>query len=122
MRMHMSAALLGAILSLQAVAATCDVEVDEHSLFTVTVDGRPFKDKRFVTYDDAVRLRDVLVYSGACRRQSELARCEVRDAGAGLFKVVRGGREFDVHSRHASYERAYADAKRLERLHLCYLE
>jgi hypothetical protein len=105
-----------------AAAVDCDVQVDSRSLYTVTLDGRPYKNKRYVSYDDALMLRDVLVATGACRLADPVHRCEVREEGAGGFKVIRGGSVFVGFSSHASYEAAYAEARKLAEKHLCVLK
>ncbi|MDX1432639.1 MAG: hypothetical protein R3286_09340 [Gammaproteobacteria bacterium] len=116
--------LLGlcAIPTGHAVAATCDIEVDARSLYSVTVDGQPFKDKRYLTYDDALGLRDVLVSSGVCKRAQPSRKCSVRKEGAGIYKLTRGGTEFDRHAVYSSYETAFAEARKLADRQVCYVE
>ena len=111
-----------AMFAEQAMAATCDIEVDARALYAVTVDGHPFKDKHYLTYDDALALRDVLVSSGVCKRAKVSRKCDVRKEGAGIFKITRDGREFDRHSVYTSYENAFAEARKLADMHVCYVE
>ena len=113
---------LCALQAESAPAATCDIEVDARSLYSVTVDGRVYKNKRYVTYDDALGVRDVLVSSGVCEPAPPSRKCEVRKEGAGIYKLTRGGTEFDRYAVYSSYETAFAEARKLADRQVCYLE
>ena len=100
--------------------ATRTGEIYQHEI--VTVDGQPFRNKHYLTYDDAVSLRDVLVSTGMCRQSQNLRRCAVRSAGGGLFAVHRGGVNFHAKVSFATYEAALEQVKALVSAKLCYLE
>ncbi len=93
--------------------------MDSGSLYAVTVDGRPYKNKHYVSYDDALKLRDVLVATGACRLAAPVHRCEVREESPGAFRVIRGGEVFDPYAVHGSYEEGRAEVRELTERHLC---
>ena len=124
MRILSALCLLGAF-SVQAAeppAAICDIEIDNHALYVVTVDGAAFKDKHYLTYDDAVQLRDVLVGTGMCTRATTLRQCSVEPLGSGKYQVTRDGVKFHSKAAYATYQDAQKLAKDLERVDLCVLD
>ena len=114
---------IGAAFGLAAAnaAPTCDIDVESrYGLYLVTVDGEAYKGKMYVTHDDAVRLRDVLIHSGHCLRARQLKRCAVRIVSKGKFKIQRGGADFfQPKVTFASVGDARVQAKRLAQVELC---
>ena len=102
-----------------AQAAVCDIEVDPNfPLYMVTVDGKAFKNKRYVDPTDALALRDVLVSTGVCQRTKKLRRCSVRE-NSGQYVVFRGNVNFDPMAVFKKPERAKRHARKLAKDHLC---
>lgn len=101
---------------------TCDIEVDtQMSVYMVTVGGVPYRNKRYLTYDDAVRLRDVLVSAGACDRAGPPRRCQLKLRAAGDYAIIRGGVNFDRYAKLRTLKAARKYASKLEKLKLCKL-
>jgi hypothetical protein len=98
----------------------CDIELDPRmSLYKVMVGSEPFRDKRYLTWDDAVGLRDVLVSSGACARAAGPRPCKVELLTAGNYAVLRDGVNFDPHAELRTLDAARAYARSLEKVSLC---
>jgi len=56
----------------------CDITVDPRmSVYMVVIAGAPYQDKRYLTWDDALKLRDVLVSVGACARAAAPKPCKL---------------------------------------------
>lgn len=124
MKLRLPLSVLGAalVVSGSANAAICDLEVESalgSPVYTVTVDGRAYKGKRYATVDDALQLRDVLVQIGECSRQSVLRQCGVERARNGEFYVMRGGSNFNFRMSYRSQEQAMREARTLASKHLC---
>ena len=106
-----------------APAAICDVEIDlQYNLFVITVDGQPFKGKRYIAYEDVVMLRDVLVETGECRLPATVYPCEVIDTGEGAYTVMRGGVDFSGLITFTSRDGATQYANELEADEVCVFE
>ncbi len=126
MKFTLPLSVLGAALLVtgSASAAICDLEVESalgNPVYTVTVDGRAYKNKKYATVDDALMLRDVLVDTGACSRQSVLRKCDVERARNGEFYVMRGGKNFNFRNGYRSEAQAMREARDLASKHLCRL-
>jgi hypothetical protein len=120
--------LLCAILSLfsgsapaaSAAQSLCDIEVDPRmNLYKVMANGKPFKGKRYLTWDDALLLRNVLVTSGVCKRVAPAKFCEVQLLTAGAYAVMRDGVNFDPIEKLRTLGAAHKYAKRLAKVKLC---
>lgn len=62
--------------SASAAAPTCGIEIHPRfNLYVISVDGKPFKNKHYVDYDDAALLQRVLVDSGHCVPSQKVAKC-----------------------------------------------
>jgi hypothetical protein len=100
----------------------CDIELDPHmSVYKVLVGSEPFQNKRYLTWDDAVGLRDVLVSAGACARAAGPKPCKVELLTAGNYAVLRDGVNFDPHANLRTMDAARAYARSLEKVSLCKL-
>ena len=98
----------------------CDITVDTRmSVYMVVVGGAPYRDKRYLTWDDALRLRDVLVAAGACDRAAPAKPCKLELVTAGAYAVVRDGVNFDPYAKLRTREAAREYARGLERAKLC---
>lgn len=101
-------------------AVVCDLEVDQHSLYVVTIDGQGYKNKRYLTWDDAVKLRDVLIASGSCQPNKKIVRtCSVTEFESGKFAVLRDGTVFDARARDTSHASAVRLLGALKRKRIC---
>ena len=122
MRHLLAMCFLGA-LSLtmgEAQAATCELQVDEQmGVYIIALDGAPFKNKRYLTYQDAVKLRDVLISSGTCRHPKNLRKCGVVELGVGKYAITWGGMTFDKYTSYASREMASRDIVKLTKKRIC---
>jgi hypothetical protein len=99
---------------------TCEVELDTRlSVYMVTVAGEPYRNKRYLTFDDAVKLRDVLVSAGACEKAGAPRDCELKLLAAGDYAVLRDGVNFDPYSRLRTLQQAKKQAHAMERMNLC---
>lgn len=126
MKFTLSLSVLGAALLAagNASAAICDLEVESalgSPVYTVTVDGRAYKNKKYATVEDALQLRDVLVQIGSCSRQSVLRKCDVERARNGEYYVMRGGVNFNNRTSYRSEAQAMREAENLASKHLCKL-
>ena len=126
MKFTVPLSVLGAALLMtgNASAAICDLEVESalgNPVYTVTVDGRAYKNKKYATVEDALQLRDVLVQIGSCSRQSVLRKCDVQRARNGEFYVMRGGINFNTRQSYRSEAQAIRQAENLASKHLCKL-
>ena len=98
----------------------CDVVLDSRlSVYVVTVAGEPYRNKRYLTSDDAVKLRDVLIAAGACERAAPARHCEVKLLAAGDYAIMRDGVNFDPYARLRTLKQANHYAKRLTKMKLC---
>lgn len=98
----------------------CDIKVDPRmSLYMVMADGQPYKNKRYLTWDDALRLRDVLVSAGVCVRAAPAKRCEVKLLTAGDYIVMRDGVSFDPYTKLRTLDAAHKYAAKLAKVRLC---
>lgn len=114
------AALCGPALADGPPEGECDIELDPRmSVYKVMVGSEPFQDKRYLTWDDAVGLRDVLVSSGACARAAGPRPCKVELITAGNYAVVRDGVNFDPYAKLRTLDAARAYARSLEKVSLC---
>lgn len=121
--------LLCGVLSLCSISASaagkkatnlCDIEVDPRmSLYMVMAGGKPYKGKRYLTWDDALRLRDFLVSAGECKRAAPAKLCEVKLLTAGAYAVMRDGVSFDPYTKLRTLEAAHKYAAKLARVRLC---
>ena len=106
-----------------AAAAICDVEIDlQYNLFVVTIDGEPFKGKRYIAYEDVVMLRDVLVETGECQLPAQVYACEVVVDGSGTHTVLRGGLDFSGLATFESRAGAVEYAHELEADNVCVVQ
>ena len=118
----MALCLLGALaLPMgEAQAATCELQVDaQMGMYIIALDGAPFKDKRYLTYQDALKLRDVLIGSGTCRHPKNLRKCGVVELGVGKFAITWGGVNFDKYTSYKSREHAGKDLRKLAKKKIC---
>jgi len=98
----------------------CDITVDTRmSVYMVVIGGSPYQDKRYLTWDDALKLRDVLVAAGACVRPAGPKPCKLELIAAGNYAVVRDGVNFDPYAKLRTREAARTYARSLEREKLC---
>ena len=98
----------------------CDVRMDPRmSVYMVLVGDRPFQDKRYLTWDDAVGLRDVLVSAGACARAAGPKPCTLELIAAGNYAVMREGVNFDPYAKLRTLEAAKKYVRTLEKAKLC---
>ena len=103
-----------------AADGECDIQVDARmSVYMVMVDSEPYRDKRYLTWDDALKLRDVLVSAGACERASRPKPCKLELAAAGKYMVLRDGVDFDPYAQLRTLNAARSYARTLERAKLC---
>ena len=103
-----------------AADEVCDITVDPRmSVYMVVIGGAPYQDKRYLTWDDALRLRDVLVSAGACSRAAGPKPCKLELIAAGNYAVVRDGVNFDPYAKLRTREAARRYARDLEREKLC---
>lgn len=114
------AALYGASRADGPPEGECDIELDPNmSVYKVLVGSEPFQNKRYLTWDDAVGLRDVLVSSGACERAAGPRPCKVELLTAGNYAVLRDGVNFDPYANLRTLDAARAYARSLEKVSLC---
>lgn len=114
------AALCGPVRADGPPEGECDIELDSRmSLYKVMVGREPFQNKRYLTWDDAVGLRDVLVSAGACERAAGPRPCKVERLTAGNYAVLRDGVNFDPHAILRTLDAARAYARSLESVRLC---
>lgn len=100
--------------------AECDIQVDARmAVYMVIVGGQPYRDKRYLTWDDALKLRDVLVSAGACERAAGPKPCKLELAAAGDYAVVRDGINFDRYAKLRTLDAARDYARKLEQAKLC---
>jgi hypothetical protein len=100
--------------------AVCDILLDTRmSVYKVMVGEQPFQNKRYLTWDDAIKLRDVLVSSGACARAAGPRPCTLKIIAAGNYAVVRDGVNFDPYASLRTIEAAREYASSLEKAQLC---
>ena len=100
----------------------CDIRMDPRmSVYMVMVGDQPFRDKRYLTWDDAVKLQTVLVSAGACARAAGPRPCKVELITAGNYAVVRDGVNFDPYSKLRTIEAAVKYGRSLEKARLCKL-
>ena len=98
----------------------CDIQVDVRMhVYMVMVAGEPYRDKRYLTWDDALKLREVLVSAGACERASAPKPCKLEIAAAGDYVILRDGVNFDPYAKLRTLDAARKYARRLERAKLC---
>ncbi len=98
----------------------CDIQVDVRmSVYMVMVAGAPYREKRYLTWDDALKLRDVLVSAGACERASKPKPCTLEIRAAGEYVVLRDGVNFDPYTKLRTLAAAQKYARTLERAKLC---
>ena len=98
----------------------CDIAVDTRmSVYVVLVGNAPYQDKRYLTWDDALKLRDVLVSAGACNRASKPKPCRVKLLAAGSYAVLRDGVNFDPYAKLRTEKAARAYAGKLAKVKLC---
>lgn len=70
-------------------APVCGIEIHPRfNLYVVNVDGKPFKNKHYVDYDDAALLHRVLVDGGRCVPAQTVAKCDP-SGNAGHARIVR---------------------------------
>jgi hypothetical protein len=121
--------LAGAVLLLMQVGTVradgapdevCDVELDSRmSVYMVTVAGEPYRGKRYLTFDDAVKLRDVLKGAGACDRLAAPRACKVKLLAAGDYAIMRDGVNFDPYAKLRTLKQARRYARSMVRMKLC---
>ncbi len=100
----------------------CDVVLDTRlSVYIVTVAGEPYRNKRYLTIEDAVKLRDVLISSGACDKLAPPRRCEVKMRAAGDYAIMRDGVNFDPYATLRTLKQANRYARRLAKNKVCKL-
>lgn len=98
----------------------CDVELDPRmSVYMVTVAGQPYRNKRYLTFDDAVKLRDFLKVDGACEKLAAPRECKLKTLGSGDYAVMRDGVNFDPYVKLTSLKQARRHARSLEQFKLC---
>ncbi|MFT5176566.1 MAG: hypothetical protein ACI8W7_004762 [Gammaproteobacteria bacterium] len=98
----------------------CDIKVDTRmNLYMVMADGEPFKGKRYLTWDDAVRLRDFLITDGVCARAAPAKHCTVKLLIAGDYAVMRDGVSFDPFTKLRTLDAAHKYAATLVKVRLC---
>ena len=98
----------------------CDIQVDTRmSLYMVMADGQPYRDKRYLTWDDALKLRDFLVADGVCERAAPAKDCEVKLLTAGDYAVIRDGVSFDPYVKLRTLDAAHEYAATLAKVKLC---
>jgi hypothetical protein len=101
-------------------ANLCDIQVDPRmSLYVVIAGGKPYKEKRYLTWDDALRLRDFLVSAGECKRAAPAKPCKVELLTAGAYAVMRDGVSFDPYAKLRTLEAAHKYAAKLAKVRLC---
>jgi len=105
-----------------APEAVCDIRMDTRmSVYMVMVGEQPFQDKRYLTWDDAVKLQAVLVSAGSCARAARPRPCKVELIAAGNYAVVRDGVNFDPYAKLRTMEAAVKYGRSLEKAKLCKL-
>ncbi len=113
-------ALCACPVQADAVPEECDIQVDPRlSVYVVTVGQDAFQDKRYLTWDDALRLRDVLVSAGACERAAPPKPCKLERNGSDSYAVVRDGVNFDPRMKLGTLDEARRYARQLEKEKLC---
>jgi hypothetical protein len=120
--------LLCALLSVWALSCQadgvaddlCDIQVDTWmNLYMVMADGQPYKNKRYLTWGDALRLRDSLVADGICARAAPAKDCTIKLLNADDYALIRDGVSFDPFLKLRSLKTAYKFAAQLAKVRLC---
>ena len=98
----------------------CDVELDTRmSVYMVTVAGQPYRNKRYLTFGDAVALRDVLKTDGACDKLAAPRSCELKLLAAGDYAIMRDGVNFDPYATLRTLKQATRYVRRLVKKKIC---
>ena len=98
----------------------CDIVLDTRlSVYIVTVDGEAYRNKRYLTVEDAVKLRDVLFSAGACGELAPPRRCEVKLLAAGDYAIMRDGVNFDPYATLRTLKQATRYVRRLAKKKIC---
>ena len=78
--------------SASIAAPTCSIEIHPRfNLYVISVDGKPFKNKHYVDYDDAALLQRVLVDAGDCVPVQKVAKCDSRGNTGSRKNVLLAG-------------------------------
>ena len=98
----------------------CDIRVDTRmNVYMVMADGKPYKNKRYLTWDDAVKLRDFLASAGVCERTAPARACTLKLLTAGDYAVIRDGVSFDPYTKLRTLDAAHKYAAQLVKAKLC---
>ncbi len=98
----------------------CDIVMNPRmSVYMVMVGNEPYRNKGYLTWDDALKLRDVLVSAGACERAAPAKVCTLESLAADGYAVLRDGVNFDPYTKLRTAKAAREYARKLERVKLC---
>jgi len=101
----------------------CDIHVDRRlSVFQVVIDDQAYRAKGFLTYQDALALRDVLLSAGTCKSVAAPRLCEIKALAAFEFAIYRDGENFDRYAKLHTLEQAQAYAGALVKRKLCVMK
>ena len=108
-----------------ALVATgvCGIQVDKRmSVYKVMVEGAAYRGKGYLTYQDALALREVLLSTGTCKKVPAPKRCEIKTLAAFDFAIFRDGENFDRYAKLRTLKQARAYAKALVNKKLCVMK
>ena len=112
--------MAGTVRADGAPESVCDIRMNARmSVYTVVVDDEPWQGKSYLTWDDAVKLRDVLVSAGACERAAGPRPYKLELIAAGNYAILRDGVNFDPYAKLRTMEAARKYAGNLEKAKLC---
>ncbi len=103
-----------------ASVGICDIRVDQRmSVYQVMVDDKAYKGKGYLTYEDALSLRNVLRSSGICKRLAAPKNCKIKTLAAFDFGIFRDGVNFDRYARLRTLKQARDYIRALIKNKLC---
>ncbi len=122
------ASLVMALFSMAAQATVdspgvCDIQVDKQlSVYQVLVGEEVYRGKGYLTYQDALALRAVLLSSGICEKIAAPKSCVIKTLAAFDFAVFREGMNFDRYAKLRTLEQARDYAQALVKTKLCVMK
>jgi len=109
--------------TVSAANGVCGIQVDTRlAVYKVMVGDEVYRDKGYLTYQDALALREVLLSTGTCKKVAAPKRCEIKTLAAFDFAIFREGENFDRYAKLRTLKQARAYARALVKKKLCVMK